>query len=128
MTLGADLPRLRILSFLSADARTRLEGDPAMLRVLLHIEAKPARAPSEAEAARLYGGTILEFCVGFESLDLGRFGPFVWTYRRALAKLWLEETDLREEVIAQLVGYSSDATLSRAYKRSFRAAPRRPRG
>lgn len=128
MTLGGDLPKLRILSFLSADARTRLEEDTAMLRVLLQIEAHPARALSEAEAAKFYGATVLEFCVGFESLDLGRFVPFTWRYRRALAKLWFEETDLREDVIAELVGYSSEATLSRAYKRSYKASPRRPRG
>ena len=128
MTLGDDLPKLRILSFLSADARTRLEEDPAMLRVLLQVEAEPARAPSEPEAAQLYGGTVLEFCVSFEVLNLGPFVPFIWRYRRALADLWFEETDLREEVIAQLVGYSSGATLSRARKRFSKTAPSRRRG
>lgn len=121
------IPKFSILTVLPRAGRKRLHGDPRMLGLFKLIEAEPDRVPSEEEAVRYVGRSETEFRVVLDRIVRQQYMAFVWEFRLQYARFLLKRTQLHEDIIADFLGYSSDATLSRGYSRRFGELPRETR-
>lgn len=102
--------------------------NPDIGKVLVAIHRTPERDWTVAELARLMGSSRSSFAERFASAVGQTPARYLAEVRMHLARLWLQRDKLRIGVVAQRLGYDSEASFSRAYKRIIGVAPSISRG
>ncbi|MDB4972810.1 MAG: cupin [Myxococcaceae bacterium] len=98
-------------------------------RALAAMHAAPARSWSVAELARIAGMSRAAFAARFHALAGEPPMQHLTRWRMQLAHLWLREGPLTIAQIAERLGYTSEASFSRTFKRTVGCSPgtvRRP--
>lgn len=97
--------------------------DLRVARVLKALQAEPARSFTVPELAKLAGASRASFVRLFQAATGS--SPQRWLRARRLeqAARLLLSSDERLSVIASRVGYTSEFSLSRAFKRQYGVAP-----
>ncbi|GGE22983.1 cupin [Aureimonas endophytica] len=101
--------------------------NPEIGRVLAAIHADPARDWPLADLARLMGASRSSFVEKFTSMVGETPARYVAQVRMHQARQWLLHDRLRVSEIALRLGYDSEASFSRAFKRVVGLPPSRVR-
>lgn len=101
--------------------------DPEIGRVLAAIHAAPDRDWSVAELARLMGASRSGFAAKFTAAVGETPARYVTQVRMHQARKWMLRDRMRIAEAAQRLGYDSEASFSRAFKRIIGSAPGRLR-
>ncbi len=101
--------------------------DPQVGRVLAAIHAEPQRDWTVAELARLMGVSRSGFAAQFTAIVGQTPARYVTEIRMHQARQWIQRDRMRIAEVAQRLGYDSDASFSRAFKRVVGTAPGRLR-
>jgi AraC-like DNA-binding protein len=96
---------------------------PEIGRVLAAIHLDPDRDWTVAALARLMGASRSGFAERFASVVGETPARYVAQVRMQQARQWLARDKLRISVVAQRLGYESEAAFSRAFKRVIGSAP-----
>jgi AraC-like DNA-binding protein/mannose-6-phosphate isomerase-like protein (cupin superfamily) len=102
---------------------SRPPGDKAVGRAIELIRRTPARRWTLAELAHEVGTSRTAFASRFRAATGDSPMRYVAMVRLGLAANYLSTTSLSVDAIARRVGYDSDASLSKAFKREFGASP-----
>ncbi len=97
--------------------------NPDVGRVLAAIHLEPERDWSVAALARLMGASRSGFAERFAAVVGETPARYVTQVRMHQARQWLARDRLRISVVAKRLGYDSEASFSRAFKRVIGAAP-----
>ena len=101
--------------------------DPRLGRVLAAIHREPGRDWSVAALARLMGAARSGFAEHFLKVVGTTPARYIAELRMQVARQWLKAEGSRVAAVAQRLGYESEASFSRAYKRITGEAPSRTR-
>lgn len=96
---------------------------PDIGRVLAAIQVEPDRDWTVAALARVMGASRSGFAERFATVVGETPARYVAQIRMHQARRWLVEDKLRIAVVARRLGYESEASFSRAFKRITGAAP-----
>lgn len=99
--------------------------DPEVGRVLAAIHAEPERNWTVADLARLMGVSRSGFSAKFTAIVGATPAHYVTEVRMHQAKQWITRDRMRIAEAAQRLGYDSEASFSRAFKRIAGTAPGR---
>jgi AraC-like DNA-binding protein len=97
--------------------------DPEIGRVLAAIHADPGRDWSIMELAKLMGASRSSFAGKFAAIVGETPAHYVARVRMHQARQWLLRDRARVSEVAQRLGYDSEASFSRAFKRITGSAP-----
>lgn len=97
--------------------------DPRIARALSAIHAAPARPWQVADLAKIAGMSRSSFASHFESHLAQPPGAYVTAWRLDKAAARLRNTALSIKLIAEEVGYESEAAFSRAFRNRFDLSP-----
>ena len=97
--------------------------DPEVGHVLAAIHASPGRDWSVAELAKLMGASRSRFAEKFAAVVGETPAHYVARVRMHQAQQWLFRDRTRIAEVAQKLGYDSEASFSRAFKRVTGTAP-----
>jgi AraC-like DNA-binding protein len=97
--------------------------NPDIGKVLVAIHRTPERNWTVAELARLMGASRSSFAERFAAVVGETPARYLAQVRMHLARLWLQRDKMRIGVVARRLGYDSEASFSRAYKRIIGVAP-----
>lgn len=97
--------------------------NPEIGRVLAAIHANPDRDWPVSELARLMGGSRSSFAAKFAALVGETPASYVAQVRMHQARQWIMRDRARISDVAHRLGYESDASFSRAFKRVIGSAP-----
>ena len=95
----------------------------AVFRMARAIADDPGSAPSATEQARALGITTTHLCRVYREVVNATPGSYMRRFRIRHAQRLLIETDLGIAVIAEKLGYHSDAFFSRQFKQATGLAP-----
>ena len=98
-------------------------GDTAVGRAIDLIRSAPARRWTLAQLAHEVGTSRTAFVSRFRAATGDSPMRYAATVRLGLAAGYLGTTSLSVDAIARRVGYDSDASLSKAFKRQFGVSP-----
>jgi transcriptional regulator GlxA family with amidase domain len=98
-------------------------GDKAVGRAIELIRGAPARRWTLAELAHEVGTSRTAFASRFRAATGDSPMRYVAMFRLGLAAGYLGTTSLSVDAIARRIGYDSDASLSKAFKREFGVSP-----
>ncbi|HEY0291171.1 MAG TPA: AraC family transcriptional regulator [Hansschlegelia sp.] len=99
--------------------------NPEIGRVLAAIHANPERDWQISDLARVMGASRSSFAGKFAEMVGETPARYVAQVRMHLARQWLLRDRARISEVAQRLGYDSEASFSRAFKRIIGAAPSR---
>jgi len=97
--------------------------DPQVGRTLAMVHKDPGASWSLDGLARAVGMSRSSFAARFTDLVGSAPMTYVTTWRLNLARARLAESDDPQSVVAQEVGYQSEAAFCRAFKRHFEVSP-----
>ncbi|QKJ87823.1 AraC family transcriptional regulator [Paramixta manurensis] len=97
--------------------------NPEMGRVLAAIHAQPHHDWTLAELSALMGASRSSFASKFAAIVGETPARYVAQVRMHLARRWIVEDAERISEVAQRLGYDSEASFSRAFKRVIGMAP-----
>jgi AraC-like DNA-binding protein len=109
----------------------QLLGDKPVASAIELIYEEPARRWTLGELAREVGTSRTGFAARFRAVIGDSPMRYVATVRLGLAAGYLSTTELSVDAIARRVGYDTDASLAKAFKRRYGVSPgayRRGRG
>ncbi|PZO78654.1 MAG: AraC family transcriptional regulator [Mesorhizobium amorphae] len=101
--------------------------NPEIGRVLAAIHESPERDWTVAELARLMGASRSSFADKFAAIVGETPARYVAQVRMHRARQWIREDRARIAEVAHRLGYDSEASFSRAFKRVIGTAPGRVR-
>lgn len=101
--------------------------DPEIGRVLAAIHAEPERDWTVADLAGLMGASRSGFAAKFTAIVGETPARYVTEVRMHQARQWIARDGMRIAEAAHRLGYDSEASFSRAFKRIIGAAPGRMR-
>ncbi|WP_102958198.1 AraC family transcriptional regulator [Mangrovicella endophytica] len=102
--------------------------DPQVGRVIAAIHAEPERDWTVADLADLMGVSRSGFAAKFAATVGATPARYVTEVRMRQARQWIERDRMRVAEAAHRLGYDSEASFSRAFKRVVGTAPGRVRG
>jgi AraC-like DNA-binding protein len=97
--------------------------DPDLGRVLAAVHAAPERDWTVAELAKLMGASRSGFAAKFAAVVGETPARYVAQVRMHQARQWLSRDHIRVSEAARRLGFESEATFSRAFKRIIGAPP-----
>ena len=101
--------------------------DPRLGRVVAAIHREPGRPWTVSALARIMGAARSGFAERFSKVVGRTPARYIAELRMQLARQWLQAEGSRIAVVVQRLGYESEASFSRAYKRIIGEAPSRAR-
>lgn len=101
--------------------------NPDIGRVLASIHADPDRDWQVSELAKVMGASRSSFAVKFAAMVGETPARYVAQVRMHQARRWIQQDRVRIADVAQRLGYDSEASFSRAFKRVIGTAPSRVR-
>ena len=117
------LERVAAGAMLLADAQTSRVVDRRVARALTLLQAEPAKRWTVERLARAVGLSRAAFARRFAAVSGCSPLRYLTELRLALAAHRLEHTDDSLAEVAQHVGYTSEFSFSRAFKRQHGVAP-----
>lgn len=97
--------------------------DPEIGRVLAAVHAEPEREWTVADLSRLMGASRSGFAAKFTAIVGETPARYVTQVRMHRARQWIARDRMRIAEAAQRLGYDSEASFSRAFKRIVGTAP-----
>jgi len=97
--------------------------DPGVGRVLAAIHLNPAHNWTVASLARIMGASRSSFAERFQEIVGDSPARYVARLRMHEARRWLAADRLKVSAVAHKLGYDSEASFSRAFKRIIGVAP-----
>jgi AraC-like DNA-binding protein len=101
--------------------------DPALGRVLNAMHRHPERDWTVPDLAAVMGASRSSFAARFVAMLGVSPGRYLVNLRMQQARYWLARDRLRIAVVAERLGYDSEASFSRAFKRVIGVPPSRMR-
>lgn len=98
--------------------------DPRLAPVLTVLHAQPAQPWTVAQLAKIAGQSRSQFALRFHNVMGQTPLAYLTAHRMRLAAYLLSEQRMPLARVAEQVGYSSDSTLSEAFRRYFGMPPR----
>ncbi len=117
------LQRVEAGALLLAEAQTSRVVDRRIVRAFTLLQAEPAKRWTVERLARAVGLSRAAFARRFAAISGRSPLRYLTELRLALAATRLEQADESLAEIAQHVGYTSEFSFSRAFKRQYGVAP-----
>ncbi len=121
--VSRSLERVEAGALLLADAQTSRVIDRRVARALTLLQAEPAKRWTVERLARAVGLSRAAFARRFAASSGRSPLRYLTELRMALAAHRLEQADESLAEVAEHVGYTSEFSFSRAFKRQYGVAP-----